>query len=67
MEFPEARIYEETLNVFLYEHLTGPDQELLQAITCRGEAPSRHCTSDDEEPQPLPRAPQQAQAALSRR
>lgn len=32
VEFPEARIYEDTLNVLLYEHRDkGPDAELLQA------------------------------------
>ena len=32
VEFPEARIYEETLNVLLYENRDkGPDQELMQA------------------------------------
>ena len=32
VEFPEARIYEETLNVLLYEDRgKGPDAELMQA------------------------------------
>ncbi|KAK7088771.1 hypothetical protein V1264_022649 [Littorina saxatilis] len=32
VEFPEARIFEETLNVLLYEHRgKGPDAELMQA------------------------------------
>ena len=32
MEFPEARIYEEALNILLYENRDSrPDQELLQA------------------------------------
>ena len=30
VEFPEARIYEETLNCLLYENRTGPDQDLMQ-------------------------------------
>jgi len=33
VEFPEARIYEETLNCLLYENRTGPDQELMQATS----------------------------------
>ena len=35
MEFPEARIYEETLNCLLYENRTGPDQDLMQATSHR--------------------------------
>ena len=32
MEFPEARIYEETLNILLYENRDSrPDAELIQA------------------------------------
>lgn len=46
VEFPEARIYEETLNILLYEHRNGPDQELMQATSSRGVVP---CTSDEEE------------------
>ncbi|KAL0124956.1 hypothetical protein PUN28_006669 [Cardiocondyla obscurior] len=46
VEFPEARIYEETLNILLYEHRIGPDQELMQATSSRGVVP---CTSDEEE------------------
>lgn len=33
VEFPEARIYEETLQVLLYEDRNAPDQELLQATS----------------------------------
>lgn len=33
VEFPEARIYEETLQVLLYEDRNPPDQELLQATS----------------------------------
>ena len=55
VEFPEARIYEETLNVLLYEHRTGPDADLMQATSLRGAAASNPtslpCTSDDEEDQ----------------
>ncbi|XP_008209835.1 BTB/POZ domain-containing adapter for CUL3-mediated RhoA degradation protein 3 isoform X1 [Nasonia vitripennis] len=50
VEFPEARIYEETLNILLYENRNGPDQELMQATSSRGAvsgAPA--CTSDEEE------------------
>ncbi|CAG2123005.1 unnamed protein product, partial [Medioppia subpectinata] len=36
VEFPEARIYEETLNILLYENRTGPDMELMQATSTRG-------------------------------
>merc|ERR1712080_94082 len=36
VEFPEARIYEETLNCLLYENRTGPDQDLMQATSTRG-------------------------------
>ena len=35
VEFPEARIYEETLNCLLYENRTGPDQDLMQATSHR--------------------------------
>ncbi|KPU72642.1 uncharacterized protein Dana_GF21506, isoform B [Drosophila ananassae] len=33
VEFPEARIYEETLQVLLYENRNAPDQELMQATS----------------------------------
>lgn len=33
VEFPEARIYEETLQVLLYEDRNAPDPELLQATS----------------------------------
>lgn len=50
VEFPEARIYEETLNILLYEHRNGPDQELMQATSSRGAVGSAlPCTSDEEE------------------
>ncbi|XP_068227968.1 BTB/POZ domain-containing adapter for CUL3-mediated RhoA degradation protein 3 [Palaemon carinicauda] len=49
VEFPEARIYEETLNVMLYENRTGPDAELMQATSTRGAVAPVVCTSDDEE------------------
>merc|ERR1719239_509480 len=47
VEFPEARIYEETLNCLLYENRTGPDQDLMQATSTRGAGTSY--TSDDED------------------
>merc|ERR1719259_644518 len=46
VEFPEARIYEETLNCLLYENRTGPDQELMQATSSKTR-PSY--PSDDED------------------
>merc|ERR1719468_309930 len=47
VEFPEARIYEETLNCLLYENRTGPDQDLMQATSHR--PPGDGYTSNDEE------------------
>lgn len=51
VEFPEARIYEETLQVLLYEDRNAPDQELLQATSSiRGAvAGISTYTSDEEE------------------
>lgn len=50
VEFPEARIYEETLNILLYENRTGPDMELMQATSTRGAVGSLQShASDDEE------------------
>jgi BTB/POZ domain-containing adapter for CUL3-mediated RhoA degradation protein len=51
VEFPEARLYEETLNILLYENRTGPDQELMQATSSRGApvAGMSSYTSDEEE------------------
>ncbi|KAI1301578.1 BTB/POZ domain-containing adapter for CUL3-mediated RhoA degradation protein 3 [Halotydeus destructor] len=50
VEFPEARIYEETLNILLYENRNGPDMELMQATNTRGAAGSMAThASDDEE------------------
>ncbi|XP_029922573.1 BTB/POZ domain-containing adapter for CUL3-mediated RhoA degradation protein 2 [Myripristis murdjan] len=45
VEFPEARIYEETLNALLYETMPAPDNSLLEA-TRRSHA---HCGSHSEE------------------
>ena len=47
VEFPEARIYEETLNCLLYENRTGPDQDLMQATSHR--PPGDGYTSNDED------------------
>lgn len=52
VEFPEARIYEETLNALLYENRgTGsnvPDAELLHAT--RGAVGARVIHDSEEEP-----------------
>ncbi|GJQ67349.1 hypothetical protein Trydic_g19492 [Trypoxylus dichotomus] len=48
VECPEARIYEETLNILLYESRNAPDQELMQATAARGSGMSSY-TSDEEE------------------
>lgn len=52
VEFPEARIFEETLHILLYENRNAPDQELMQATTSstRGAvAGISTYTSDEEE------------------
>lgn len=50
VEFPEARIYEETLNILLYESRTEPDQELMKATSTRGAVTGvSSYTSDEEE------------------
>ncbi|QQP49623.1 BTB/POZ domain-containing protein KCTD10, partial [Caligus rogercresseyi] len=67
VEFPEARIYEETLNCLLYENRTGPDQELMQATSTRGAVASY--TSDDEDdrrPAPAPQASSSERSGLAR-
>jgi len=47
VEFPEARIYEETLNVLLYENRDSrPDAELMQATMNHHER--SYCPSDEE-------------------
>lgn len=51
VEFPEARIYEETLNALLYETVPLPDHSLLEATRRR----YNHCcthSEDDEGPGP---------------
>lgn len=46
VEFPEARIYEETLNILLYETPRVPDNSILEA-TSRNRSQASH--SEDEE------------------
>ena len=41
VEFPEARIYEETLNCLLYENRNGPDQELMYLTSSKPVTPVR--------------------------
>lgn len=48
VECPEARIYEETLNILLYESRQAPDQELMQA-TSRGPVSGMSSYTSDEE------------------
>ncbi|KAK2723800.1 hypothetical protein QYM36_002219 [Artemia franciscana] len=53
VEFPEARIFEETLNMFLFENRTGPDVDLLQATASRTgvtmSSSTAACVSDEED------------------
>lgn len=54
VDFPEARIYEVTLQVLLYENRNAPDQELLQATSSvrgggGGGGGLQLYTSDEEE------------------
>lgn len=50
VEFPEARIFEETLNVLLYEHRgKGPDAELLQATRGYRERGNGYHSDDEED------------------
>lgn len=51
VEFPEARIYEETLNALLYETLPFPDNTLLEA-TRRRHAHCGYHSEEDEGPGP---------------
>ncbi|ELU03864.1 hypothetical protein CAPTEDRAFT_179715 [Capitella teleta] len=46
VEFPEARIYEETLNILLYENRDRPDADLMQATKS---LPRKDYNSDEEE------------------
>ncbi|XP_065167779.1 BTB/POZ domain-containing adapter for CUL3-mediated RhoA degradation protein 3-like [Atheta coriaria] len=49
VECPESRIYEETLNILLYETRNGPDQELMQATCTRGAVLGMSSYTSDEE------------------
>lgn len=49
VEFPEARIYEETLNILLYENRQAPDQELMQATSTKGAVTGMSSYTSDEE------------------
>lgn len=46
VEFPEARIYEETLNILLYETPRVPDNSLLEATS---QNPSQASRGEDED------------------
>lgn len=48
VEFPEARIYEETLHTLLYENRNNPDQELMQATSTTTRSGISY-TSDEED------------------
>ncbi|KAJ3622356.1 hypothetical protein MTP99_002871 [Tenebrio molitor] len=49
VECPEARIYEETLNILLYESRNAPDQELMQVTSTRGAVSGMSSYTSDEE------------------
>lgn len=49
VEFPEARIYEETLHTLLYENRQNPDAELLQATSTIRSGAAISYTSDEED------------------
>ncbi|XP_022900256.1 BTB/POZ domain-containing adapter for CUL3-mediated RhoA degradation protein 3 [Onthophagus taurus] len=49
VECPEARIFEETLNILLYESRSPPDQELMQAMARGAVSVMSSYTSDEEE------------------
>lgn len=49
VECPEARIYEETLNILLYESRNAPDQELMQATFSRCAISGMSSYTSDEE------------------
>lgn len=48
VECPEARIYEDTLNILLYESRNAPDQDLMQAISTRIPVSGMSSHTDDE-------------------
>uniref|UniRef100_A0A8C7JY28 Tumor necrosis factor, alpha-induced protein 1 (endothelial) n=1 Tax=Oncorhynchus kisutch TaxID=8019 RepID=A0A8C7JY28_ONCKI len=50
VEFPEARIYEETLNALLYETLPVPDDSLLEATRRRHAPPTLGYSTYDDRP-----------------
>uniref|UniRef100_A0A8C8EJE4 BTB/POZ domain-containing adapter for CUL3-mediated RhoA degradation protein 2 n=1 Tax=Oncorhynchus tshawytscha TaxID=74940 RepID=A0A8C8EJE4_ONCTS len=50
VEFPEARIYEETLNALLYETLPVPDDSLLEATRRRHAPPTLGYSNYDDRP-----------------
>ncbi|XP_076250799.1 BTB/POZ domain-containing adapter for CUL3-mediated RhoA degradation protein 3 isoform X1 [Rhynchophorus ferrugineus] len=49
VECPEARIYEETLNILLYENRNAPNQELMQATSTRAAVSGMSSYTSDEE------------------
>lgn len=49
VECPEARIYEETLNILLYENRNAPNQELMQATSPRVAVSGMSSYTSDEE------------------
>lgn len=49
VECPEARIYEEALNILLYESRNAPDQELIQATSTRVAVSGMSSYTSDEE------------------
>jgi BTB/POZ domain-containing adapter for CUL3-mediated RhoA degradation protein len=49
VEFPEARILEETMAMFLYENRNVPNQDLMQATSSSRGAVAGLSTSDEEE------------------
>ncbi|CAH1154148.1 unnamed protein product [Phaedon cochleariae] len=49
VDCPEARIYEEALNILLYESRNAPDQELMQATSTRGAVSGMSTYTSDEE------------------
>nr|CAG4650290.1 EOG090X090D [Sida crystallina] len=79
VEFPEARIYEETLNTLLYEHRPGPDADLMQATSTAkgaaaalvaggsGGAGAANAYASDEEEDQTSSAAQQQQPSSARR
>lgn len=77
VEFPEARIYEETLNILLYENRLGPDADLMQATsTAKGAAAALAASgssggavsyASDEEEEPAAAAPVGTNTSNSRR